>query len=252
VHAALGFDRQPVLQKLQLLGFLQGIQAFFVPQQTKRLRQHVVTLAGDACAFQADRIQPVMLGRTAADQRERNHVHVQAGGALHDRERSDPAKLVRDDRAAHKHIAADFDMAADRDIVREDGFVADRAVVRDMAVVHEKAAGADLRLPVFLGRAVRGEAFAEYVVVADGQPGDRFRLEADILRQAAQHRMRVQNIARPHADMAVHDRMRADLTAVAEHRAAFDHRERTDDDAVSKRDAGGDISGRVNLLCHVY
>jgi len=175
-----------------------------------------------------------MPGRASAYQHKGDDVHVKAGGALDNRERADPAKLVGDDGPAHEHVITHFDMTADSDIIGEYRVIADFAIMSDMAVVHEIAARADARFGLFLRGPVRGKTFPENIVVAADQPRHGVGFKTGILGQTAQHGMGMQDIAVAHFHVALDDGMRADLTVGADFNAGFDDRERPYRDVVSE------------------
>jgi len=93
--------------------------------------------------------------------------------------------------------------------------VADDAIVRDVAVGHEEAAIAEPCSAALARTAVHRDAFTQPVVVPDFGIGQAIRLELEVLRVAADHRVFGDAVARAHAGVALDHGMRGDLAIVA-------------------------------------
>ena len=103
--------------------------------------------------------------------------------------------MVDADRAAEVGVVLDVHVAGEHDVVRHDRVVADDAVVRDVHVDHEQVVVAHAGVAAAVaGATVDRHVLANLVVVAHHEPGG-FAAELQVLRIAADDRVRVQLVA---------------------------------------------------------
>ena len=186
-----------------------------------------------------------MLDGHAAREREGQHVLAEHHRGREHRIRPHARELMYADTAAQRAVVPHLDMASQAHVVREYHAVAQAAVVRDVRVRHEEAVRSDPRRRFHARCTVHRYAFSQDVVVADLDPRV-LSLEGEVLRQIAEHRMRMHAIARAEPHVAVDHRMGSHGRAVTDLDGVLDDRVRTDRHAGAERGAARDEGGRVN------
>src|ERR1700679_2527307 len=151
-------------------------------------------LARESAAPEADYIQSIH-GVALGCHAEGRDVARDAPTAADHHALSDAHELVDDRAAAEKGPVADVHVSAQQYGVRDHHALSDPAVVRDVTSSHEEAVRAHPGRLSGLGRAVDGDVLADHGASPDMYPRRGLRLEAEVLRIAAEHRIRVHDHA---------------------------------------------------------
>src|SRR5450830_10021 len=229
------------------LGFFQG-QAGAVQGLVGRA-QGVDLLAREAAPLQAFDIDAVGLGRIPVEQHEGRHVLRQAGAHADKGVGADLAELVHVGVAAHDDPVADLHVPGHLGIVREDCVAAHHAVVRQVDVGRNPVVVAQLRHALVLHRAqVEGAEFAHRVAVAHFQAG-RLAVPLLVLRWRADRRELEELVVAADGRMAFDDDVRADPGTVADDDVRTHDRVRADLDALAQLGFGVDDGAGVDG-CH--
>ena len=182
-----------------------------------------------------------MAHRCAADDHERRRILTQRDVARHHAESSDPGELMGARLATHDDIATDLAMAGEHDAIRQNHVVFHDAVVADVCAGHEEAVRADVSLGAGLVGAVDGHELTQHVVVADYRPG-LGAVVAGVLRIAADHGMRIDDVVLADPREAADDDVGADACARADVHVALDdgtrpYARRRIDDGIGRYDS---------------
>ena len=175
---------------------------------------------------------------------ERQSILVDLARLANHRIAPDAAELVHRNQARNICAIPHHDLTGQIRSVGDDDLVAQHAVMRNMAVGHEKAAAAYSRGAAVARAAMNRDTFAQPVVIADFGAGKAVRLELEVLRVAADHRVLGDAVARADTGVALDHCMGCNFAIVADDDIPFDHGKGTDVHVGAQaRVAGDDCAG---------
>jgi hypothetical protein len=93
---------------------------------------------------------------------------------------------------------------------------------------------------------MRCKTFTKDITITYFEPGVGFGLKTSVLRQTAQHSMRVQYITCSHAHPAVYDSMRTYLAVIAYDSTVFNNGEWPDQNSISQNSIGSYVGCWMN------
>src|SRR5437773_3866789 len=159
--------------------------------------------------------------------------------APHERKRADSHELVDRHEPGDDGAVLDGHVAGHLDRVGDNHIVAHMAVVREVHVGHEEAAPPNRRLAGRLRPAVDRAVLPNHRRVAHLDPGV-FSLVLQVLRVVAEHAAVADLHPVAELDVALEDRVRGDVTALAHGNV------RPDDGVGTDRDIAIDVGGRID------
>jgi hypothetical protein len=172
-------------------------------------------------AAQTDNVQPANFVH-AMGHGKRRQVLADGGPALHHRQRADACELMHQAISGNKRAVLHHGVSGQDCASSEDDMIAEHAVMRHVRMVRDEVVGADDSFLARLGGALRGEMFAEDILIPDAQSRRRSVI-LQILGRIADHATGVEFVLRANRGHAGDVNMRSDDAARSDFHRFINH-----------------------------